>query len=154
MKSKLSALLSGVDEFSERTSMAQQASEIIGVAGFKGRIQQHYRDIAGWHEEDAMDLDSYGVLPEWAQAWYPGVVHQMFLEREGWFKLAGQRLKMCEASRFSNRYEAYEYLSRGERVICLASSARYWAVLVWDDTPADKERIKQELLAKKVKQWL
>lgn len=151
MKSKLSVLLSGVDEFAERTSMAQQASEIIGVAGFKSRIQQHYKDIAGWHEEDAMDLDAYGMLPEWAQAWYPGVVHQMFLEREGWFSLAGQHIKLCERNRFDNRFAAYEYLARGERVVCLVSSARYWGIRCWSDTPADKERIKQELLAKKVK---
>lgn len=145
MRSKLNVLLSGVDEFAERTSMTQQANEILGFNKFENNMRDLYAQIAGWQRKDdiAMDLDDYGVLPEWAMPYRPGIVHQMFLEREGWFKLAGQRLKMCEASRFNNRFAAYEYLSRGERVICVASTARYWSLLVWDDTPEDKARLKE-----------
>lgn len=146
MKTRLSVLLSGVDEFAERTSMTQQASEMLGFNRFEENMRDLYAQIAGWQRKDdvAMDLDDYGVLPEWAMPWHSGVVHQMFLEREGWFKLAGQRLKMCERSRFSNRFAAYEYLSRGERVICVSSTARYWALLVWDDKPEDVARLKAE----------
>lgn len=153
MKTRLSVLLSGVDEFAERTSMTQQASEMLGFSRFEENMRDLYAQIAGWQRKDdvAMDLDDYGVLPEWAMPWHAGVVHQMFLEREGWFPLAGQHIKLCERNRFDNRFSAYEYLSRGERVVCLVSSARYWGVRCWSDTPADKERIKQELLAKKVK---
>lgn len=153
MKTRLSVLLSGVDEFAERTSMTQQASEMLGFNRFEENMRDLYAQIAGWQRKDdvAMDLDDYGVLPEWAMPWHAGVVHQMFLEREGWFSLAGQHIKLCERNRFDNRFEAYEYLSRGERVVCLVSSARYWGIRCWSDTPADKERIKQELLAKKVK---
>ena len=136
MKSKLSVLLSGVDEFAERTSMAQQASEIIGVAGFKSRIQQHYKDIAG----SEVFVMTAGVPRK------PGHSREDLIQIN-----AGQHIKLCERNRFDNRYAAYEYLARGERVVCLVSSARYWGLRLWSDTPADKERIKQELLAKKVK---
>lgn len=137
--------LFGSNSYSERLSCSQSAAEIVGYRDFQDRINGYYMEIAGWGRgkgEDAMVLDDYGVLPEWAMAWYPGMVHQLFLERAGWFPLAGQRLKLCEANRFDNRFQAYEYLSRGERPICLVSSARYWGLRVWDDKPEDIARLK------------
>jgi len=143
-RSKLNELMTGIDQFGERTGMEQQASEILGYRSFQERMSGYYQDIAGWgkRDSDELVLDDYGILPEFAMPWYPGCIHQMFLERAGWFPLEGQRLKMCEASRFSSRFDAYEYLSRGERVICVASTARYWVLRVWDDTPEDIERLK------------
>ena len=144
MRGKLDELLGGVDVFAERTSMGQQAAEILGRDRFNNRIRDLYQDIAGWHrrDDDAMDLDEYGVLPEWAMSYFPGCIHQMFLERAGWFPLAGTHIKLCEVSRFSNRFEAYEYLGRGERIVCVTSTARYWGLRVHSDTEADKQRLK------------
>jgi hypothetical protein len=115
----------------ERTYATQMADEILGLD----------RYLYEGDGIEAMDLDDYDVLPEWASPW-AGKVHQLFMERTGWFPLAGQRLKLCERDRFNNRYDAYEYLSEGERVVCIASSTRYWCLRVWDDTPEDLERIR------------
>lgn len=144
MRGKLDELLGGVDVFAERTSMGQQAAEILGRDRFNNRIRDLYQDIAGWHrkDDDAMDLDEYGVLPEFLMSWYPGMVHQLWLERAGWFQLEGTHIRLCERGRFSNRFEAYDYLAQGERPVCLVSSARYWGLRLWSDTPEDIARLK------------
>jgi len=144
MSAKLSELMGGAAAFSERLSLEQQASEILGLDSFNWRIRELYMDIAGWRRksDDPMDLDDYGVLPEFLQAWYPGMVHQMFLERQGWFALAGTHIRLCERGRFSTRFEAYDYLAQGERPVCLVSSARYWGLRLHSDTPEDIARLK------------
>lgn len=140
MTVKPSKLLSGVDVFADRTSLEQQAAEIVGFNTFEHRIRDLYQQVSGLN--DAMDLDEYNVLPEWAMPYFPGCIHEMFLEREGFFRLKGMVQVMCPASRFDNRFAAYEYLSRGRRIICVSSSARFWSLLCWDDKPEDIARLK------------
>lgn len=141
---RLTDVLHGTNSVSERLSLEQEACEILAVSSHRKKMSDLYNEIAGWCRvgDDHMDLQEYNVLPEFFAPWYPGMVHMLFLERQGWFPLKGMHIKLCEAGRFDNRFAAYEYLSRGERPIALASSARYWGLLVWSDTPADKARIK------------
>lgn len=140
----LNEILHGCNSFSERLSLEQEASELVAVSSHKKKMRDLYNEIAGWCVvgDDHLDLSEHNVLPEFFMPWYPGMVHMLFLERKGWFELKGMKRVMCPAEKFNNRFEAYEYLSRGHRVICVASSARFWCLLVWDDTPEDKERLK------------
>lgn len=140
----LNEILHGCNSFSERLSLEQEASELVAVSSHKKKMRDLYNEIAGWCVvgDDHLDLSEHNVLPEFFMPWYPGMVHMLFLERKGWFPLAGMHIKLCEAGRFDNRFAAYEYLGRGERPIALASSARFWGLLVWSDTEQDKARLK------------
>ncbi len=81
------------------------------------------------YEEDEEDL--LMVVPAWAQSW-PGVKHEKDMP-DGWFMLSTMDCVTLPNSRFRTAAAARKYFTEKYRVVCVASSARFWCCVVMKD---------------------